>query len=140
MRTIAIRLAGILLLLLALLLQPDGVGLLGQIAWTTGASVVFAAVMIYFTNAAHTYVLSSVVAATAVSPLIVLFAIGQPTYVATDLVGQLAEFTSKLASSLSGHYAQAVMVSLLPTVACAAVLRTLERLALGRPKRPHASA
>ena len=140
MKTFVTRIAGIVLLLVAIVAQPGAIGSLGRIVWVTVASLLFSGAMICLPGPARIYVLSTVVVVNAVFPLVVLFAIGQPTYGAAHLVGQFAEFTSKLVSALSGHYIEAAAAFLLPVIACAASLRTFERLAPSRSERLHASA
>lgn len=76
-KRIAIRVAGTAGLLLAVLLQPDAMGPLGRVLWTSAASVLFAATMVWFSSPARIHVLGSVFVVTAAMPLAVLFAIGQ---------------------------------------------------------------
>jgi len=140
MKTLATRVAGIVFLLVAISVQPAAIGPLGQVAWLTVASLLFAGVMVYLTSPARIFVLATVVMVNAVFPLVVLFAIGHPTYGSTNLIAQLAEFTSKLVSAFSGHYIEAAAAFLLPSIACAASLGTFERMALSRSERLHAGA
>jgi hypothetical protein len=131
MKTIVIRSSGAVILLVVLLLDPAAIGQpVWRIAWETAASLLFAFAMIYLTGPCRAYALFTVASVTAILPLAVLFAIGQPSYSSLYLTGQLTTFISRLASSLSGRYVEAAFVFFLPIIASAACVRPFERMAL----------